>query len=318
MSLLLLSQWVVILLVAIYTAYKGTDIALQGVRNIGSSFGFSSRYYESVLVGIISALPVLALAVTGVFFGHTAIVVPTIMGSTLISLLFIGGIITFTGGSIVLREDCHNTTVSIFCLSIALFVISVLDGVIDRLDSLLLLGTFCIFVGYVFFVIYSENKHPKSTPSRQSFTYEPFCYLLFGIVALGVGSKFAIDMALNVAADLKLSLPLLGISVLAFGATVPTIVLVLQSLQKKDVTFAFGIIIGAVTCTLLMVSSVTSLWSGNLVVGDMVRTLGVPILIAGSISIVVSALSKQFIRPVGLMMLLLFLFYILKLAAYIG
>ncbi len=318
MSLFLLSQWIVLLLVALYAVYKGTDIILVGAKQIASSLGLSSRYYESVLVGMVSAFPVLALALTGVFIGQAAMVVPVVMGSTLISLVCIGGMVICVGGSRVLWQDVHTTMVPVFCLSVAFFVVSVLDGRIDRLESLLLLGTFCIFVGSLCFVLYSENEHKKFNQIGKSFSTAAGIYLVFGVIAVVVGAKFSLAMVVNIATALPLSVSLISITALACGATVPTYMRTLKALQRNDTLCALGIIFGAVMFSLLVVSSVAGLWLGNLVVGDMVRTLGVPVLVVGSIGIVVSALTRQLLPPVGLIMLLLFWFFFLKLAAYIG
>ncbi|MES2966786.1 MAG: hypothetical protein V4668_03290, partial [Patescibacteria group bacterium] len=100
--------------------------------------------------------------------------------------------------------------------------------------------------------------------------------------------------------------------------TLPTLFLVLKALRRKDVTYALGVIIGAAVSTLLAASGFASLWSGNVIVHAMVIDIGVPILIVAAIIIFVSSLSRHFVRPVGLMMMLVFIFFLLKLTAYIG
>ncbi|MES2966895.1 MAG: hypothetical protein V4668_03845, partial [Patescibacteria group bacterium] len=75
MSLFLL-QWVVVLLVALYAMYKGAEIVQVGLKQTGASFKVQPRYYGAVLAGIASALPVLALAVSSVFFGQSPLVMP--------------------------------------------------------------------------------------------------------------------------------------------------------------------------------------------------------------------------------------------------
>lgn len=318
MSLFVISQSIVILMVALYVLYKGVDIVLVGLKQFGSALGLRAQYYGAVLIGMVSALPVLAIALTSVFFGQSLLVVPTIMGANITILLLIGGMVALMGGSIVLWDDFLKTALPVFCITTVLFVMSVLDGMIDRLESLLLLSTFCIYISYIYFNVKKEHAQLVTTPALKSVTIASFLYVLIGIIALLVGAKFSIDMASTIATALSIPLPLLCISVLAFGASVPSLLLVLQALKRKDLTFALGIIIGSSVLSLLVASGLAGMWSGNLVVSDIAINQGVPMVVVASIVIFVSSLSKHFMRPVGMMMLMLFLFFLLKLGAYIG
>ena len=318
MSLFVLSQSIVILMVALYVLYKGADIVLVGLKQLGTALGLRAHHYGAVIIGMVSALPVLAVALTSVFFGQPTLVVPTIMGANITTLLLIGGMVALMGGSIVLWEDFLKTSLPVFCISIVLFVMSVLDGMLDRLESLLLLSTFCIYVGYIYFGLKSGITHLESKQVLKPVTISTLIYLLIGTVALLVGAKFSIDMAVTIANALTIPLPLLCISVLAFSASVPTLLLVLQALKRKDITFALGIVIGSSLFSVLVASGLAGLWSGNLVVSDIAINQGVPMIVVAAIIIFVSSLSKNFVRPVGMMMVVLFLFFLLKLSAYIG
>ncbi len=318
MSIFLLSQWIVILIVSLYAVYKGTDIVLQGFTQTDKSLGVPSHYYGAVLVGMVSALPVFVLTGTSVFFGHSAMAVPTVMGSVITTLLVGGGLLAFVGGSIVLWEDFFKTTLPVFCLSVAFFVLAILDGVFDRLEVMLLIGTFLIFVLYIYQGIQSENFHTKLNLARASFSLTTLTYGMFGVVAIIVGARFSIVMAATLGDYLAVSLPLLSMSVLAIGVSLPTLVLVLQALQRKDITFALGIIIGSCIFSLLIASGVAVLWTGTLVMSEMVMKLAVPVLIVSTIIIIATALSRNFVRPVGMMLLLFFMFYLLKLGVFIN
>lgn len=318
MSVFVLGQWIVVLGVALYALYKGTDIVLLGIKNVVKTHNVQSHYYGAVLMGMAAALPVLALSLAGVYIGHTSVVLPTVLGSVITILLLIGGVIACVGGSIVLWEDFLKTSLPVFCLSIVLFVIVIRDGMVDRLESVLLFSIFCIFVGYIYSVIKFGEVQPIQNRASKSISLSSLVYIVFGIVAILVGAKFSVDMSVNLATALSVSMPLVGISVLALGAILPTFILVLQALQRKDVTFALGIIIGSSICSVLLASSMAGLWAGNLAVGEVVTQLGVPVLICAAIIIFVSSLSRNFTRPVGLMMLTIFLFFLLNLAKFIG
>ncbi len=318
MSLFIVSQSIVILLVALYVLYKGVDIVLVGLKQLGSAFGLHAHYYDAVLIGMVSALPVLAIALTSGFFGQSSLVVSTIIGANITTLLLITGMVALMGGSIVLWDDFLKTALPVFCITIVLFVMSVLDGMIDRLESLLLVSTFFVYISYIYFNVKKGHTHTVTTPALKPVTIALFVYLVIGILALLIGAKFSIDMASTISTALSISLPLLCISVLALGASVPTLLLVIQSLQRKDITFALGIIIGSSVFSLLVASSLAGLWFGNLMISDIAINQGVPMLVVASIIIFVSSLSKHFMRPVGMIMLLLFLFFLLKLGAYIG
>lgn len=307
----------VILFVALYALYKGSEIILESVKHLSKVLGIQSKYYGAVLMGMVSSLPILALSLYAGFFGQSAIIVPTVFGATITTLLLLGGTVAIVGGSIVLWEDFLKTTLPVFCISVAFFILVIYDGVIDRLESGLLLLTFGIFIGYIYSVI-TEGSSKTQPMAPVGFSVSSVVFLLLGAVALFVGAKFSLEMVRNLSGALSISLPLLSITVLALGATAPTFILVLQALRRKYITFALGIIFGSCIFTLLFVVGVMGLWIGNVPVTELVITQGIPMLIVSSIIMFVSSLSKNVMRPVGLMMILLFLYFLLKLGVFIG
>ena len=79
---------------------------------------------------------------------------------------------------------------------------------------------------------------------------------------------------------------------------------------------AIGNIFGSNAFNILMVAGIPALMS-PLVVGDIVMDVGVPILIAASLIFFVNGLAKQILRWEGVMMLLFYLFFLVKLLTFI-
>ncbi|MES2966787.1 MAG: hypothetical protein V4668_03295, partial [Patescibacteria group bacterium] len=113
-------------------------------------------------------------------------------------------------GSIVLWEDFLKTALPVFCITVVLFVLSVQDGVLDRLEAILFLCVFSIFLGNIYVVSRAEKTAGESTQSLELFSLTSLVYVIFGLVALIVGAKFTIDMVVNIAYALSITVPLLG------------------------------------------------------------------------------------------------------------
>ncbi|MFT5036977.1 MAG: cation:H+ antiporter [Candidatus Azotimanducaceae bacterium] len=312
-----ISVWCVFLAAALFVLVRGADTFVVGAKQMGASLGMSKFAIGVLIVGFGTSLPELASSVAAVLDGSTEIVIANVVGSNITNILLVVGILATLGGRIVIKRDLIKTELPIFFIATAHFLAVIYDGHVDRLEALLLLGTFCAYMWYLFVEAHSEDSVKLSHGgNRPHLEWKSLVFIVLGIVAVMVGAKFTVDMVVNIATALSVPLGLVSIGAIALGTSLPELFVSLQALKTGETELAIGNIFGSNAFNILIVIGIPALIA-PLVADEVVMGLGMQILLAASAIFFVNGLARQIMRWEGMMMLLFFGFFILKLAEYI-
>lgn len=305
------------LAVALTVLVKGADFFVDGAKQLGASLGMSPFVIGVFIVGIGTSLPELASSVAGVLNGATEIVVANAVGSNITNILLIVGILATVGGRIVIRQNLLNTELPLFFIATTHFVLSVMDGVVDRIEALLLVGTFGAYLWYLFDHAEEEGDADIMLEGeRPALEAKSILYIVGGIAAVLSGAHFTVQSAVTLATMLSVPLGLVSIAAIAIGTSLPELFVSLRSLKSGDAELAIGNIFGSNTFNLLMVVGVSGLVA-PLGVDIVVMKLGLWIMLAASGILFVNGLSRRVTRAEGVMMLLFFGFFLVKLTAFV-
>mgnify|MGYP000654277277 CR=1 FL=1 len=111
-------------------------------------------------------------------------------------------------------------------------------------------------------------------------------FIVFGIILLIYGSDLFVDSAINIATQLNIPEAIIGISLVAFGTSLPELVVGILSAIRRKVDFALGNVLGSNIYNVLGVLGVSSFF-GNFnvptVIGsaDLLFMLFVTVMILG-------------------------------------
>ncbi len=111
-------------------------------------------------------------------------------------------------------------------------------------------------------------------------------FIIGGIILLVYGSDLFVDSAINIANQLNISEAIIGVSLVAFGTSLPELVVGILSAVRRKVDFALGNVLGSNIYNVLGVLGVSSFF-GNFsiptVIGaeDLLFMLFVTVMILG-------------------------------------
>ncbi|NCN11707.1 calcium/sodium antiporter [Candidatus Kaiserbacteria bacterium] len=309
-------QWSVILIVALYVLIRGADLFVEGAKQIGSALGMNSFAIGVLIVGIGTSLPELASSVAGVIAGSPEIAVANAVGSNITNILLIVGILALVGGPVLIKKDLLKTELPIFFIATVHFTAIIYDGIVDRIEAWLLFGTFC---AYVWYLLTSEKEIAGESSEKKekgNVTIKMIVLIIFGILALLVGAKFTVDMAVNIATALAVPIGLVSITAIAIGTSLPELFVSLRAVKLNETELAIGNIFGSNAFNILMVVGMPGLIM-PLTAGPVVMEVGVWVFIAASLILFVIGLARQVQRWEGIAMLLFFTFFLVKLMHFI-
>lgn len=313
-----MTQWLVYLAVAMFALVRGADTFVVGAKQMGSSLGMSRFAIGVLIVGFGTSLPELASSIAAVLDGATEIVVANVVGSNITNILLVVGVLATFGGRIVIKRDLIKTELPIFFIATVHFLAVLWDGTVDRIEALLLLGTFLCYLWYLFVEAEGEDRVDliHENGGRPRLEAKSVAFIVLGITAVLIGAHYTIEMVVNIATVANVPLGLVSIFAIAIGTSLPELFVSLQAIKSGEIELAIGNIFGSNSFNILVVTGIPALMS-PLVADAVVMKLGIQVLLAASLIFFVNGLARQIMRWEGMMMLIFFAFFMVKLSAFL-
>lgn len=310
-------MWAVFLVVALFVLIRGADMFVVGAKQLGASLGMSKFAIGVLIVGFGTSLPELASSIAAALSGATEIVLANVVGSNITNILLVVGILAALGGRIIIKRDLIKTELPIFFISTTHFLAVLWDGNVDRVEALLLMGTFSAYMWYLFVEARSEDSVELQTEGRRPHLQaKSVAFIVLGLAAVLLGAKFTVDMVVNIATALYVPIGLISITAIAIGTSLPELFVSLQAVKTGEGELAIGNIFGSNAFNMLVVVGIPALIV-PLTADDVIMQLGLPILLAASLIFFVNSLARQIMRWEGMMMLIFFGFFLIKLTAFL-
>lgn len=310
-------MWAVFLVVALFVLIRGADMFVVGAKQLGSSLGMSKFAIGVLIVGFGTSLPELASSIAAVMSGASEIVLANVVGSNITNILLVVGILAALGGRIIIKRDLIKTELPIFFISTTHFLAVIWDGTVDRIEALLLVGTFAAYMWYLFVEARTEDSvELQKMGRRPRLQAKSIAFIVLGLGAVLLGAKFTVDMVVNIATALSVPVGLVSITAIAIGTSLPELFVSLQAVKTGEGELAIGNIFGSNAFNMLMVVGLPGLIA-PLFADEVIMQLGLSILLAASLIFFVNGLARQIMRWEGIMMLIFFAFFMVKLFAFL-
>lgn len=313
-----IAQWLVYLAIALFALVRGADTFVVGAKQMGASMGMSKFAIGVLIVGFGTSLPELASSIAAALDGATEIVVANAVGSNITNILLVVGVLAAFGGRISIKRDLIKTELPIFFIATAHFIAVVWDGTVDRIEAVLLLGTFAAYMWYLFVEAEGEDSVDlyRENGGRPRLQGKSLAFILLGVAAVLVGAHYTVEMVVNIATVANVPLGLVSIVAIALGTSLPELFVSIQALKTGETELAIGNIFGSNAFNILMVIGLPALIM-PLKADEVVMELGIQVLLAASLIFFVNGLARQIMRWEGMMMLLFFAFFLVKLSVFL-
>ncbi|BCR20773.1 calcium/sodium antiporter [Borrelia miyamotoi] len=238
--------------------YLGGNCLLKGAVNIATYFQVPHLLIGVVVVSLSTSAPELFTSLMASFKGKNEIIVSNIIGSNIINMLLA---LPLTGLFLRIETDFKRLKFSFIVLFLLMFFLlffsfdfhslSFFKVPYDRISALIILVLFLLYL----FLFYREEKKYHSIPKNLEnfncdysvkFLFLNTFILLLSIYFLYLGSKLLIDSSIYIAHNIfNISERVIGIIFIAFGTSIPEIVVSIFAVIKKESDIAFGNIIGS-------------------------------------------------------------------------
>ena len=289
---------------------------LEGGRIIGLAAGISPFVTGLFVVALGTSLPEIATSLVAAFQGFADVPISQVIGSNIANTFLILGVIALVAGSLRIQRNLIDQELPILAAVTALFLLMVYDGVVGRVEGFILLVGFVVYMMYIF--ISEENRHYPASPEGivSSLRELPAALFIFVLASIGLGlaSWIVVDSLSGVASLLNVEEGVVALTILAFGTSLPEVVVSVRAVLKSDLEVAVGNLIGSSVLNILFVVGLPALLFAPLVTlveGNLFHLL---VLCISTILFVVSGISNTLSRWEGTFFVLIYVVFILFVA----
>tara|TARA_B100000427_G_scaffold59714_1_gene46993 strand:- start:666 stop:1586 length:921 start_codon:yes stop_codon:yes gene_type:complete len=286
----------------------GAELIIRGSISFGKKLKVSLFAIGVVIIAGGTSLPELASSINAVIKNHADLAVGAVIGSNIANLILVMAATSFLIPiSNINQNQINQAWINIF-LALVLITMSFFILPFNFLFGIL---SVCL----LFFIMFMQVKQGSLDVSdvEEKGDYSliiSIIFILVGILLLIYGSDLFVKSAINIANELNIPEAIIGVSLVAFGTSLPELVVGILSAIRRKVDFALGNVLGSNIYNILGVLGVSSFF-GNFsipaVIGseDLLFMLFVTLMILGFMFFL-----KRIGRTYGSISLLLYISYI--------
>ena len=249
---------ILIFIVSMGALIYGADFIIEQSEKIALRYNISSFVIGATLVALGTSLPEMAVSISASFKGSPDIAVANVIGSTIFNISLVLGAVFLIAKKIAPDRDLFAKDSAWSLFPILVFVLMGIDGKLNFVDGLLFL---CLMAGYLMFLIQSNQvEEVEEDDDKEHFSWgKSIGLLLLGFVFVIGGADFAIESAGNIARQFGISEWIIGLFLVAFGTSLPELMISIKSALKNNADLAIGNIIGSNVANFTMVLGLASM-----------------------------------------------------------
>lgn len=230
---------------------KGADFLVAGASSLAKKMNISELAIGLTIVAFGTSLPELTVNIFASIQGSTELAIGNILGSNIANILLILGIAALIYPLKVTKGTVWKEIPLSLLAAIAVGLMAndiIIDGALtsklSRIDGLILLSFFIIFMYYIFGIAKSDPKSNEANPPKYSVSKSSGLVAL-GLIALIVGGKLVVDNAIQLATMLNISTSLIGLTVVAVGTSLPELATSAVASYRRNTDIAIGNAVGS-------------------------------------------------------------------------
>ena len=231
------------LAVGVVCAGIGGELFVRGVVGIARWARVSAGIIGATVAAFATSSPELSVAITAAMAGKPQISLGDALGSNVVNVALVLAITLLISG-IQCPRDSVKRDFPIALITPVVIGVLAFDGVLSRLDGLLLLG---MFIAWVVAVIVEARKQRSAAGEilgeRRGWLAIILC--LAGLVFLIVAGRFIVTGAKGIATSFGIGEFVIGATVVAIGTSVPELATTVVSKIRRHDEVGLGTILGS-------------------------------------------------------------------------
>lgn len=233
----------------LFLLVKGADWFVNGAASLATHFRVSPIVIGLTVVAFGTSLPELIVNLVSSAQGASDLAIGNVMGSNIANLLLVLGA-TACVTPLVLKKTTVWREIPLAILAAILVFMMGNDGlfvgradsVLDRIDGMVLI---CFFFVYLYYTFGVSRKDVKMENFTEIHLGKSIAYICAGVAMLYLGGEWAVNGAMGFAKLMGLSDTVIGLTVIGIGTSLPEFATTYLAARKGHADLAIGNAIGS-------------------------------------------------------------------------
>ena len=297
---------VALLVVGFVMLIKGADWFVDGAAGIAARFGIPQLVIGLTIVAMGTSAPEAAVSINAALNDNAGITIGNVVGSNILNILIILGLTAVITTVAVQKSTVKYEIPFMLFVTVVLMVLGYTGGEIVFWEGIVLWALFVLYLIYLFKM--AKNGQGDEEEGEQKPLWLQIVMLVVGMVFIVLGSDFTVDNASIIATALGMDDRLIGLTIVAFGTSLPELVTSITAAKKGKADIAIGNIVGSNIFNILFVVGTTALiTSVTFKINFMIDFV---IAIAAGVLLWVGVIKGMKLkRPIGIVMLIGYVVY---------
>ena len=306
---------ILILLLGLGLILVGANALTDGASAVAKRFGISDLVIGLTIVAMGTSAPELVVSVTAALNDSAELALGNVVGSNVFNILAIVGctamVMPISVGKGLMSKELPLVILS----SLVMWAVAsdtLLDGeaanVVSRIDGILLLAFFAIFMRYTFSIAKADS--PDTEEIKPMPMWKAALWIIGGLAGLIFGGRYFVDGASGIARSLGVSESVIGLTLVAAGTSLPELATSVVAALKKNPGIAIGNVIGSCLFNIFFIigtaATISPLPLGGITQTDMLTLVGASVLL-WFFGLVIG--DRKITRVEGVFMLLCYIAY---------
>ena len=302
---------ILLFLVGFVLITKGADIFIDCAVDIGKKANISEMVLGATIVSFATTLPELTVSTFAAIDGHTTMSLGNAVGSIICNTGLVLGLIVFISPFRV-DKNMFLSKSTILIISIILLLILGFDGNISRVDGIILLIMFLVYMYSNYKSVANDNKDSRSIKTKSSILewIKVLFIFLVGLVMMVFGSRLLVNNGSIIAESVGIPQSVISLTVIALGTSLPELVSSITAIRKKHHAISVGNILGANILNIVSVIGISSMVNDISILSQNIK-IDFPFMILLILTLILPTIkNRKLYRLQGLMMLITYFIYI--------
>ncbi len=209
---------------------KGADFLVDGASTVAKKFHIPEIIIGLTIVSIGTSMPELFVSITSAIEGYPDMAVGNVIGSNLCNLLLILGLSAIIQSIEFKRETRLIEIPMTLAITFILFIICNIGTNITKIEGMILILLFVLFIGYTIYMGKKGEKFEKKDTiievqiQENNSIIKSILWIILGIVALKIGGDLTVNHAVTIAQAIGISEKVISLTIIAIGTSLPELV----------------------------------------------------------------------------------------------
>lgn len=238
----------------------GGDALVKGAVNLALKLGIPALIVGLTVVAFGTSAPELIVSIQAALAGQAGIALGNVIGSNIANILLILGIPAL----ITTIHSSQSDTARSYWVMIAtsvLFIALAFTGVMTWWHGLILLAGLALMIGDNIRIARAHQSIAAeevegAVPHMEM--WKIIAFIIAGLIGLGLGARFLVEGAVNIARSVGVSETVIGLTLVAIGTSLPELVTSVMAAIRKQADVAMGNVIGSNIFNILSILGITA------------------------------------------------------------